>query len=320
MRDYIASLNGIELHYRISGTGETIFLVSPGWGVGSTYLQRAFSFLAERFQVVFIDTRGSGLSGRPDDSTQMGSAVMADDLEALRLHLELPQISLLGHSNGGAISLIYAAQNPKRVKKLILVGTEVRGFNSASDTQAILNLRSTDPRFAEAVRVATAFFAGEVNPATSDEDLELFVQRILPLYLHNPGKSLPNAQKELSGPISSYAFKAQFAADQVTETEPIGTFSRIKAEAVIMVGRHDFICPVAVSERLHGTIPGSQLVIFEGSGHFPWLEEQEDFRKQLDRFLSGSAEDWTEVTNCSDSAGTGGSKNPVSSTNPIGRL
>lgn len=70
---HFAELNGVKLHYRIKGNGSLLFVVSPGWGIGSLYLQRGLDFLTERFRVVFVDTRGSGLSGRPNDATMMSS-------------------------------------------------------------------------------------------------------------------------------------------------------------------------------------------------------------------------------------------------------
>jgi proline iminopeptidase len=62
LEDCTVPLNGIDLHYRTIGDGPALFLVSPGWGVGSSYLQRGFISLAEHFKLIFIDTRGTGTS------------------------------------------------------------------------------------------------------------------------------------------------------------------------------------------------------------------------------------------------------------------
>ncbi|AEU36710.1 alpha/beta fold hydrolase [Granulicella mallensis] len=283
--DHTVNLNGVDLHYRTIGNGPALFLVPPGWGVASGYLQRAFSSLSKHFKLVFIDTRGSGLSGRPVDPMLMRSIDMADDLEALRKHLDLSQISILGHSNSGAIALSYATRYPDRVNKLVLSGSQVLGLSAAADTQRILQDRSTDPRFEEATKVVSAFFTGQINPASSDESLETFIAQVLPLYLYNPEKSLSLARKHLSDPISSYAFTSQFAADRAVPTDQTKSLDTIKAKTLILVGRHDFICPVALSERLHEGIPESSFVIFEKSGHFPWLEETPAFFAELERFL-----------------------------------
>jgi proline iminopeptidase len=285
MEDHTVTLNEVEIHYRTIGEGPVLFLVSPGWGVASGYLQRAFSSLAKHLRLVFIDTRGSGLSGRPADPMRMGSVDMANDLEALRMHLGLSEISILGHSNSGAIALAYAARYTDRVSKLVLIDSQVLGLSADADTQRILQNRATDPRFKEATRIVSTFFTGQMNPATSDESLEAFIAQVLPLFLHSPEKSLPLAQEQLSGPISSYAFVSQYAADAAFPIDQTKSLAAIRAKALIMAGRHDYICPVALSQRLHEGIPESRLVIFEESGHLPWLEEPNAFFAELERFL-----------------------------------
>jgi proline iminopeptidase len=285
MEDHTVTLNEVEIHYRTIGEGPVLFLVSPGWGVASGYLQRAFSSLAKHLRLVFIDTRGSGLSGRPADPMRMGTVDMANDLEALRMHLGLSEISILGHSNSGAIALAYAARYPDRVSKLVLIDSQVLGLSADADTQRILQNRATDPRFKEATRIVSAFFTGQMNPATSDESLEAFIAQVLPLFLHSPEKSLPLAKEQLSGPISSYAFVSQYAADAAFPIDQTKSLAAIRAKALIIAGRHDYICPVALSQRLHEGIPESRLVIFEESGHLPWLEEPNAFFAELERFL-----------------------------------
>jgi proline iminopeptidase len=285
LEDYTATLNGVDLHYRTIGDGPALFLVSPGWGVGSLYLQRGFISLAEHFRLIFIDTRGTGTSSRPVDPSKMGSVNMADDLEALRVHLGLSKISIIGHSNSGAIALSYAERFPGQMDKLILLDSQVLGLSAAADTQRMIQERSTDPRYEAAVKVVSTLFSGQANPAKDDKTLESFIDQVLPLYLHRPEKTLALARQHLSGPISSYAFASQFAADAANRTDLTQSLDQIKAKVLIVVGLHDYICPVALSEHLHKGIPQSQLTIFEESGHFPWLEEPEKFWTILNGFL-----------------------------------
>jgi proline iminopeptidase len=215
----------------------------------------------------------------------MGSVDMADDLEALRVHLGLSKISILGHSNSGAIALSYAERFPDHMDRLVLIDSQVLGLSAGADTQRIIQERATDPRFEAAVNVASAFFSGQVNPAKDDKTLGSFIDQLLPLYLHRPEETLAIARQHLLGPISSYAFTAQFAADGAKRTDLTQFLDRIKAKVLIVVGRNDFICPLALSEHLHKGIPQSQLAIFEESGHFPWLEEPEKFWSILNGFL-----------------------------------
>jgi pimeloyl-ACP methyl ester carboxylesterase len=216
----------------------------------------------------------------------MGSVDMANDLEALRINLRIPEISILGHSNSAAIALSYAERFPDHVDKLVLIDSQVLGLSAAADTQRILQQRASDSRYEAALKAVSAFFSGQTNPAENDESLEIFIDQALPLYLYQPEKTLALLKQHISGPISSYAFSSQFAADAANRTDLTQSLGRITARVLITVGRHDYICPLALSEHLHKGIPQSQLAIFEESGHFPWLEEPKKFFAVLNGFLS----------------------------------
>lgn len=96
-----AQLADVRLHYVVAGHGPLVLVSSPGWGYGSLYLQRGLTPLQERFTLLYIDTRGSGGSTRPEDGRKMGTAVMADDIDRLRSYLQLDSIDLIGHSHRG---------------------------------------------------------------------------------------------------------------------------------------------------------------------------------------------------------------------------
>ncbi len=285
--DHTVHINGVELHYYVCGEGPLLFLVSPGWGVGSDYLQRGFKFLEKQFKLVFVDTRGSGLSGRPSDSSLMGSNEMADDLEALREYLDLSSIKLIGHSNGGAIALSYALRYQKSLSKLMLIDGQLFGFSAGEDTQAFLAAGMEDSRYKYAAQTAVTFFSGKAKPPLNDAELSAFVADILPLYLHNPEKNLETAKKEIMiRPVSLYAFGSQNAADAAAKNDFTGVLNQIQVNTLIINGQYDWICPLAVAQRMHDGIPHSQLVVFEESGHMVWIEEPEKFHKVLLTFLT----------------------------------
>jgi pimeloyl-ACP methyl ester carboxylesterase len=283
--DHFITLNGVDLYYRVSGNGPVLFMVPPGWGVGSAYLQKAFKFLQDRFRLVFIDTRGSGRSSRPADAAKMSSHDMADDLEALRAHLGLPSIWILGHSNSGAIALSYAERYADRAEKVILIDGQVLGFAASNDTQAFLTDRAEHPQYKAAVQMALRAFSGQIDFGANDEILTEVVGQLLPLYLQHPEKNLKALQEQLSGQISSYAYRSQLAADRAAGVDQTALLDQIRASVLIISGRHDWICPLAVAERLHAGIPKNRLVVFEESGHMPWLEEPEKFNTELVKFL-----------------------------------
>ena len=87
--EHDAPIRDVQVHYTVAGKGPLLFVCSPGWGAGSLYLQQGLAPLEEHFTLLFIDTRGSGKSSKPQDATRMTAVEMADDIEALRSYLSL---------------------------------------------------------------------------------------------------------------------------------------------------------------------------------------------------------------------------------------
>lgn len=59
----------------------------------------------------------------------------------------------------------------------------------------------------------------------------------------------------------------------------------IKVPTLVMVGRHDPICPLEEAQEIAGLVPKSELVVFEKSGHNPAMDEPEVFREEVGKFL-----------------------------------
>jgi len=106
---------GIELFYRVVGEGPVTVVVpnlsqSPEPGA-----------LAESLRLVLYDSRGRGRSTPWDESTEISVARDLEDLEALRRHLGLERMALMGASYYGALVALYAAEYPVRVERLVMV-------------------------------------------------------------------------------------------------------------------------------------------------------------------------------------------------------
>ena len=71
--------------------------------------------------MVFLEFRGNGRSTAPPDEP-LNSFDCADDIEELRMYLELTHLpSLMGHANGATIALWYAIRYPEGVQKIALI-------------------------------------------------------------------------------------------------------------------------------------------------------------------------------------------------------
>jgi proline iminopeptidase len=115
---------GATLQYRSVGSGPPIVLVGGGAGNGAGYMWPvADELAASGFRCVLYDQRGRGGSTADAlDKAHINLAASVADLEALRAHLGLERMTLLGHSWGAMLAAAYVAAHPERVGRLVLVG------------------------------------------------------------------------------------------------------------------------------------------------------------------------------------------------------
>jgi proline iminopeptidase len=130
-----------KLYYEVRGTasGRPLVVVNGGPGFDHSQLlvlPAAWDGLARSRRVIFYDQRGTGRSF----ALKTGAADTLEDqvwdLEALRAHLGLETMDLLGHSFGGYLAMAYTARHANRVARLILVDSAVP---KASETLDLFN-------------------------------------------------------------------------------------------------------------------------------------------------------------------------------------
>jgi pimeloyl-ACP methyl ester carboxylesterase len=130
--------NGVKLHYTISGKGEPVLLIH---GFSVTYpIQWVYpgisSALAKHYQVIGLDCRGHGQSGKPRDPKMYG-AEMVEDVVRLLDHLKIKKAHLVGYSMGGFIVLKMVATHPDRI---LTATTAAAGFEKAVDSKFLEEL------------------------------------------------------------------------------------------------------------------------------------------------------------------------------------
>ncbi|KZV96591.1 alpha/beta-hydrolase [Exidia glandulosa HHB12029] len=208
---------------------------------------------------------------------------MAQDVESLRLYLELDTIDhLAGHSNGGCIALWYAIRFPNRVRKLLLLDAQLLGTAHISEPAmaAVLDARPEKDKDAVA-----AFRGWRPLELRTDEEMAESLNAFLPLYLANPERDLAAFKAGFTNLPQAACITSQYAAEGQHEDQ-IDHLGEVLAETLIIVGRHDFICPVPVSERIAAGIRNSTLEVLEDCGHMPFIEKKEKFAEILRKLCS----------------------------------
>jgi pimeloyl-ACP methyl ester carboxylesterase len=131
-------IEGYRLHYRIAGHGPPLVLIH-GYGVSGYVWQRVWPYLVEHHKVVIVDLPGYG---RSTYTGEWQLRTMAPLLADLLQRLDLSQVSLLGHSMGGAIAIHLADYAPEMVEHLVLIDSAGLPLQDNLSTLALRGLRS----------------------------------------------------------------------------------------------------------------------------------------------------------------------------------
>jgi proline iminopeptidase len=264
-----AKIRQTEIYFDIEGMGlvpdgdrmrekPVAFVLHGGPGGDHSSYKPSFSPLAERMQLVYVDHRGQGRSA-PELPERMNLDENVEDLEALRLHLGLERVVVIGTSYGGMVAQAYGARYPESVSHLVLIVTASHaGFNARA--RQIVAERGT----AEQNRVCDQLWAGELDTVAK---LRHYYDQMGPMYSYrfDPVKAAAGRGR---GILTPAALNEAFRPGGFLRTFDLRPeLGRITAPTLILAGRHDWICPVEFSEEIHGLIPGSDLRVFEESSH-----------------------------------------------------
>src|SRR5688572_9683483 len=118
---------GAKIFYATYGKGSPVILLHGGLG-NADHFGFQVPALAEKYQVIAIDSRGQGRSTL--SKQKLTYHVMAADVLAVMDKLAVDKASLVGWSDGGAIALDIAINHPKRVEKLFVFGTNYHADGS----------------------------------------------------------------------------------------------------------------------------------------------------------------------------------------------
>lgn len=117
-RGRIETVNGVQLYFEVSGTGEPLVLLHGFSGSSQDWMASTTEW-GNQFQLIVPDLRGHGRSGILSKPFRHEEA--ATDMLALLDHLGIGACKGLGVSGGGNVLLHMATKQPERVKAMVLV-------------------------------------------------------------------------------------------------------------------------------------------------------------------------------------------------------
>ena len=278
----LTTSDGRKLGYRQLGNGPVLVCHPGGPGFSSLYFGD-LAGLWEKYTLVLVNPRGTGGSDKPADVRAYQIADYVDDVEALREHLGLERLMLLGHSHGGMVAQAYAAKHPGRVRKLVLASTLARfGSDHEAAMRAGMDQRSNQPWYPDALAALEAEQEGKFQ---TDEEMAELVFRELPLYFARYGPVESGYVETLKTEIPNADTLKLFNNEIFNTFDLRDQHSLISAPTLVITGSEDFICGPLCSDELAAGIDGSKKVIVGDAGHFLFVEQPEAFHSEVVDFL-----------------------------------
>ncbi len=280
-----AKIRNTEIYFDVEGAGlvpdgnrmrekPIAFVVHGGPGADHTSFKPTFTPLSQKMQLVYFDHRGQGRSQRGNPATYTLDNNV-EDMEALRQHLGLGKIVVIGASYGGMVAMTYASRYPANVSHLMAIVT-VADSRFLERAQATLAKHGTASQQA----IAQHLWNGTFRDAAH---LQEYFRIMAPLYsmTYDPTVAQPNGHRAI---LSADAINVAFGG-WLRTYDIRSQLHRITAPTLVIAGRHDWICPPEFSEEIAQLIPNADLRIFENSGHSIRVDEPEALLDAIAGFI-----------------------------------
>jgi proline iminopeptidase len=266
---------------RTIGSGSPVIVLHGGPGMSQDYLLPYMYRLAENHRVIFYDQRGCGQSIAEITPETVHREIFVKDIDSIRKAFDDEKVSILGHSWGCLLAMEYAIAYPNNVDKLILSNPI-----PASSEDFMLFVQEWMRRMApfegemQEIHHLPGFYEG-------DSDIIERMHRIIySIYFYDPAKT-EHLNLRMTPTAALNGAKVYEYAGATLMSTPFnlyGDLQRLTMPTLIIQGDADVVPSTAV-QHIHESIPGSQYVLIERCGHFPYVEEPELYFNLLNEFL-----------------------------------
>jgi 2-hydroxymuconate-semialdehyde hydrolase len=260
-------VNGVATNYHDEGAGPPVLLIhGSGPGVSAWANWRlTIPVLAERFRVIAPDVLGFGYTERHENvcyNSESWVAHLTGFLDALGIS----EVSVVGNSFGGGLALRLALNDPRRVSRLVLMGSVGAAFPITDGLDTVWGYKPSLTGMREMLDI----FAYDKS-LLSDELAQL----------RYDAATRPGVSEAYS---SMFPAPRQRALDAMSLTD--AQLSAISQDTLIIHGRDDAVIPLEASEKLVRLIDRSQLHVFGQCGHWVQIEHATRFGNMVSEFLA----------------------------------
>jgi pimeloyl-ACP methyl ester carboxylesterase len=257
-----ATVNGITISYRDTGSGDPVVLVMGTGSGGRVWdLHQVPELVAAGFRVVTYDNRGIP----PTDVCADGFTIddLAADLAGLIDLLGLAPCRLIGTSMGAWIVQELVLARPDLARQVVLMATRARSDQLRTTlAQAEIELHDKGvvlpPAYAAAIQALQ-----NLSPSTLDDDAK--VRDWLDIFELSPG----------GGP----GLRAQLALDPMPDRR--AAYARIRTPCHVIAFADDLVTPPHLGAEVARAIPGASFETIANTGHYGYLEDPAAVNKSI---------------------------------------
>ena len=208
-----------------------------------------------KFYVLRFDLRGHGRSTKLNKRFTIRDYV--DDMAKLLDYLDWnSDLYLIGHSLGGMIALVYAVENPEKIKKMVIADSFCHVTHDA--TTDVISRVNTNPLEKFAIGISTR----GLKPY--DEEIAQFVAKLVTDHM----------SKEDC--LTATAASAGFTMCKYLK--------QIKIPTLLLVGKDDITTPVWASGMIKDWLENSRMIIIPNSGHLTIFDHPTEFNQETISF------------------------------------
>jgi proline iminopeptidase len=285
----------IQLHYFSAGQGRPVLVIHGGPGLPYAQPWSGLAALTNRYTFYYYDQRGCGGSTRPFDrfsssnyyqnmtrlDQTLGLGAQIADIERIRRILGQDRLILIGHSFGGFLASLYAAEFPEYVQALVLVAPADLLVMPPADGGLFELVRARlpagrrvayDAYLKQYLDFQNIFQQSEADLAALNETFGQYYAEVSPM---------PAALQAKSGGWMVQAM--YFSMGQRHDYRQ--ALTAVKAPVLVIHGALD-LQPEAASRLYAGAFPNARFQVIAGATHFPFEEGPQAFGDAVGGFLN----------------------------------
>lgn len=299
-RDLWTVENDIKLYHFAEGTGANVLVIHGGPGFPISQPLEGLKPLTGNYRFHYYDQRGCGKSSRPIDrftssnyyenmqtlERTLGLSAQIADIERIRRILGEDRLILVGHSFGGFIASMYAAEFPEHIKALILIAPAemlVMPPESGGLYEQVEPLLPESMKAGYADYLKRYFNFGKLF-SQSEAGLAALNSEFIPYYeaaIKSKGFSVPASDMPMDN--GGWMVQAMYMS-MGQKHDYRAALQSVAAPALVIHGEND-LQPEKASRMYAEVLPKAEFQVIKNSSHFPFSEQPEAFARVVSEFL-----------------------------------